>query len=292
MWHRRDNAHRVDPGDRAFWSNLWESDPIRELMTDPRHGYAALLDKAAAQPWWLYPIEQPYERRHFSVWFGQAIAQRTYANPVIHDLYILHDMLHGLTFVDDPTSTETAWRERMRSNEILVSLETEALIYHRVPSLRAVSFDHPIAVDQWSDPSARALLNERLRRHEAALRADPAEIALAAARPAHWPLPHPVTAPWSAEDLWWQRRMITHHPDTGVVWEHWITRYEDESRRFYDAWAPHWREVETERAAFNALCAQGDWKEAVRRREQQWERRADANGVPYGDTARTAIQMC
>lgn len=292
MWHERADTQIVEPGDLAFWQGLWRTDAFRALMADPTTGYGNLLVQASRMPWWFVSAEQSYERRHFSVWFGQAIIRRHYENPVIEDLYYFHDLLHALTFVDGSRMDESAWRLAMRANEIAVSMETEVLVYWRSPALRPQSFRHAIWHDQITPrlaPDAR----ERLVAYRAAILRDTAcdasqhEAALVRAVPA-WPLEHVCDATRDLPDrqtLWDLRRAISLSPHAGNEVEMELAKYENQAEPFYDAWSQQWREVERERAVFADLCSQGRWKEAVVRRHRIWQSVSNEDGVPYGDRA-------
>lgn len=302
MWHERPNTQLVEPGDTAFWRSLWRTDAFRALLDDPRTGYARVLDQAATLPWWFLDSEQAYERRHFSVWFGNAFVRREYDNPVITDLFYWHDLLHAMTFrAFDPALPvgEPAWRLAMRANEIAVSMETETILYWRQPALRALSWDQPIWADQITDPLPAAL-QARLVAYRADLAAaQPTPVAryeqdLRQAVLSPWPLPYAPEAGQPGVDwdtLWALRRAVTRAPDLGNAVEQDIARYESMADPFFFHWAHDWRRVEDERFAFASLCAQGRWREAVARREAHWSEAANADGVPYGDIARALVPV-
>lgn len=294
MWHQNSNNQLVEPGDRAFWMGLWKSGEFKALLDNPATGYQAALDEVIKRPWWMIQSEHDYERRHFSVWFGQAIVRRQYDNPVIEDLYYWHDLLHGLTFADASRMDIAQWKRAMRANEIAVSMETEILIYWRAPALREVSFNHPI----WHDHMVNGLRPEdrlRLTQYRARMQREAGsedcarEADLLASLPHHWPLPYDfdqtLVRP-SFRGLWDLRRAISLSPDPENHVEMELARYEGQAEPFYEGWASAWGAVEQERAIFANLCAQGQWKKAVARRSGIWERVADENGVPYGALAK------
>lgn len=282
MWHRDPHTLLIAPGHTAFWHTLWSSPAFRQLLADERIGYGAVRDWAAQQPWWFYTPHEAYEHRHFSVWFAQAIGRRVYANPVLADLYLFHDMLHARTFVDDPSSTEEAWHLRMRANEIAVSLETEVLVYTRAPALRAHTFDHPIWADTLLAGPLSALDADRLAAYRAGAGQTPYEQALRAAVPTTWPLVAPALPFGSYEDLWDLRRALTLAPQPGVRIEQAFAHYERLAESDYAGWAQDWRSVEADRLAFQAQVDAGDWQGACLAREAQWTAHADGRGVPYG----------
>lgn len=293
MWHNRPTTKLVVPSDKGFFSNLFATPQFRALLEDSSTGYGALLELASLRPWWFVDAQQPYERYHFSIWFGDTFLRRTYDNPVITDMYYWHDLVHALTFrtLDRSIQDFETWRLAMRSNEIAVSIETEMLIYLRNENLRQASFPHPIWIDELTDPLPAALA-ARLDRYQDLLASDEnfsaSEHALLSALPDHWPLPHPIRALEQGRDfLWfWQlRRATTLWPDENNPVEVALHRYEQQATPFYMKWSNHWREVEDHRSEFAQLVSDGQWERAVQLRHQLWSMRSDANGVPYGDLA-------
>ena len=288
MWHHSPNTQLVEAGDTAFWKTRWKTDAFRALIDDPRTGYAAALEHVATRPWWLVDATQAYERRHFSVWFANTLINRTYANPFIEDLYYWHDLLHGLTFVQSAGVSENQWRLNMRANEISVSLETEVQIYWRKENLRIQSFEHPI----WHD--AIEVLTPSMRHRLIAYRAQVNtslaerfvhERQLRTARVNFLPDPQSPTDRPAGIGLWDLRRAITLSPDPSSKEETGVVAYEATAEPFYDQWAPFWEEVEAERLIFERLCAQGQSRQAIARRQACWEKVSDDNGVPYGHLA-------
>ena len=302
MWHERPNTQLVEPGDTAFWQTLWKTDAFRALLDDPRTGYAKILEQAARLPWWFVDSEQAYERRHFSVWFANTFIRRAYDNPAITDLFHWHDLLHAMTFrsfhPEEPV-TDEQWRLAMRANEIAVSMETETIVYWRNPALRALAWPQPIWHDQLTNPLAPALLS-RLRRYRISTQSrTPSaaalhEQALPQAVLEPWPLPYqpdPTLDRVDWQGLWELRRTVTLEPDLDNTVERDIARYESMADPFFFHWANDWREVEHERFVFQSLCGQGQWRQAVARRQMHWERVSNADGVPYGNIARALVPI-
>lgn len=288
MWHRDPLTQFVAPGDHAFWAGQWQSPLFQAAMADPTDPYSKVIAWASTRPWWFIPLKHDYERYHFGAWFAQALGQREYETPLIHDLYLFHEILHARTFVDDPDSSEGNWRRRMRSDEILVSLETEVLVYARHPEWRAHSFSFPI----WADRFDLSVAQSRV---QGSLPGEPlrAERLLWEARPQgnEWPIPFIPTSAFGSEgELWARRRQAAIAPLAADSPEALIALYDEQAAPFFEAWRPHWREVEQERVAFERLCAQGHWHEAVQRRERHWERVSDEDGIPYGQIAKATYK--
>lgn len=282
MWHRDPDTRFVPPGD-DFWDTVWRSDEFRAALADPADPYRRVVAAARLRPWWYVPVRHPQERQHFGTWFGRALGQRAYTKPLVHDLFLLHELLHACSFVDDPRGTEASWRYRMRANEIAVSLETEVLVYARHPTWRAHTFSKEIWADRFDLRAVRgggpgARRSRRLGSEQQLWRRRPQ------ASETPWILPHAATASFPAyADLWQRRRLAARQPQDAL--EETIRRYEGSADAFFHAWRPYWRHVERERVAFDDACSRGAWRSAVRRRERWWEVHADAQGIPYGGVA-------
>lgn len=293
MWHKHSDTLLVEPGDADFWKSFWRTDAFRALIEDPSTGYANMMARVMERPWWFVSPTTPYERMHFAPWFANAFIRREYDNKLIEDLYYWHDIIHAMTFVDASRMNEGAWRLAMRSNEIATSMETEVLIYWRSPGLRALTFEHPIWADTFSEGVPEhvmrrlnayqdSLLNNKnsiRSQHEYALRR-----ALPSAPIDFNQMLYPGRPDY--ETLWSIRRATSLLPGACPV-EQDLARYEATADPFYDHWAKTWRDVETHRAEFAALCRHGEWKEAVHRRHAKWEAVSNEDGVPYGDLAKT-----
>lgn len=294
MWHKDPRTRFVEPGDKGFWMGLWKSDAFRSLLEDPRTGYAAALERAAELPWWFVEPTQDYERRHFTVWFAHTFVNRTYENPVISDLFYWHDLLHALTFADSSLRDFDGWKQSMRANEIAVSLETEILIYRRQPALRNLAFPHPIWQDRLAPPLTSDL-TERLGLFRQDMANHPADFqkekALRQEVPANWPVPDPDDNGLSFDDLWDLRRAVTRRSRKEDALEQTMVDYEAQAVPFYETWRTHWKEVETERQQFLQANKDGRWREAVHRRTALWERRCNADGIPYGDMAQALVKV-
>jgi hypothetical protein len=100
------------------------------------------------------------EYPHFATWFGMSYL-RTYDDPVISDLYYLHEIVHSVLLRYEPAPLFTAWYRKMNGIEFSASLETEGYIYLGVPKLRARSFKDEIWADRYIGAEAR--LGDSLR---------------------------------------------------------------------------------------------------------------------------------
>lgn len=226
----RVGATHIKPGSGYWRGPAWRSE---HFITHALPVYADLIAWVETQDWWCY-VPWPDERQMFSVWFAHAIGERHYDNPLIADLYLFHDLLHAYTFIDAPGDTTQRWRTRMRANEIMVSLETEALIYTRCPQLRAHSFEQVLWADPWL--AAGGLPGNAA---DFGIELDDQELDLLGAASV-WPL---LTPPrW--QGLWWARRRASRAPNPDCPHEQAIALYEHRASRDYAAWGDTWREVE------------------------------------------------
>lgn len=100
------------------------------------------------------------EYPHFATWFGMTYL-RSYDDPVISDLYYLHEIVHSVLLHYEREPLFTAWYRKMNSIEFSASLETEGYIYLGVPKLRAISFKDEIWADRYLGAEKR--LGDSLR---------------------------------------------------------------------------------------------------------------------------------
>lgn len=94
--------------------------------------------------------EKDLEWSHFTTWF-RAIALRDYKNPVINDLYYLHELSHvaAMAYHKGPNYTFNQWYRKMTQNETFAAVFSEAYIYHKLPKLRVEAFPFEIWVDRF-----------------------------------------------------------------------------------------------------------------------------------------------
>jgi hypothetical protein len=100
------------------------------------------------------------EYPHFATWFGMSYL-RDYPDPVVSDLYYLHELVHAAHLNYAPTTLFTAWYRKMNGIELTASLETECFVYLALPALRAISFKDEIWADRFLGGHSR--LGDSLR---------------------------------------------------------------------------------------------------------------------------------
>jgi len=116
------------------------------------------------------------EYPHFATWFGMTYV-RSYEDPVISDLYYLHEIVHAVLNRYEDAPLFTAWYRKMSGVEFSASLETEGYVYLEIPGLREISFKDEIWADRYLGAERR--LGRSLRdimrqdRYRAMSRPDP-----------------------------------------------------------------------------------------------------------------------
>jgi hypothetical protein len=123
---------------------LWQSDLFRR--SEYVDGWVHRLARHPMVFAEMSDLELEYP--HFATWFGMSYL-RTYPDPVISDLYYLHEFVHStlLTYSAEPLFT--AWYRKMNSIELSASLETECFAYLSIPGLREISFKDEIWADRY-----------------------------------------------------------------------------------------------------------------------------------------------
>lgn len=295
MWHKQLTTEIIAPQNHEFWENLWRTPEMKKIMLeDPE--YSKILERAKELVWWWVEPTQEYERFHFSAWFGNTILKRDYESPLHQDLFHLHDILHAITFENKPLGTEENWRNRMRANEIAVSLETEVLFYFRFPHLREQSFDFKIWHDEIKEGISE-LQFTKIKNFEEGLQLEfldgwQKEKNLRNGHPENWFLEFPKASgiELSYEQLWNLRRIISRTPNINSKVEMMLASYEGSSNAWENAWQTTWQDVELERQIFQDFCAHGKYKSAIERRHKIWEIMANSDGIPYGNIAKSFHQ--
>lgn len=99
-------------------------------------------------PIFFSPTES-VEYAHFTPYFNFYLLREAYNNDVVKSLYYMHDFVHALFQYPLPPNSLpfSAFLRRACDIEYIASNETEALVYYRLPELRAHTFVHPILYD-------------------------------------------------------------------------------------------------------------------------------------------------
>jgi hypothetical protein len=135
-----------NPSDiQHFVTNLWKTSIFQKSPY-----ILQWATRFAARNGWVFAemSEPELEYAHFGTWFGMTY-MREYDNPVVSDLYYLHEIVHAVLAKYDPNDSFTSWYRRVNTIEFDASLETEAYIYLNMPEFRKVSFDDRIWADRF-----------------------------------------------------------------------------------------------------------------------------------------------
>jgi hypothetical protein len=178
------------------------------------------------------------ERAHFSTWWN-VIMLRDYDNPVIHDLYYLHEMAHAASMPYIEGIGRAAFEEKMQRNELEASVLSEIAVYLEMQDLREKSFEHEIYADRFLDSPKMQKLWKSNR-----------EVALETLRSIRRDIM--VSKPEHLMDLS----------------EFWIRRFADQNAGYGIVWADRYKYVEARMAQFQeesaadraqAISAYADW---------------------------------
>lgn len=143
----------------SFIFNLWKTLEFKLEHKNPKGFLQPYLKTMTEHPRFFCQMSDVYtERAHFTPWFN-IITLRDYENDYIHDLYLLHEIIH-LTTLNYINQSWTLWRKKMFDNEMFTSLITEVEIYKLMP-IRSKSFNHIIWADEISYSSFEELISLR-----------------------------------------------------------------------------------------------------------------------------------
>lgn len=204
-----------------FVFSLWQSDLFRD--NHQAGGFIAKqVDKFAYLPRiFAHMTNDHLERAHFSTWWNVIMLRDDYTNPIIHDLYYLHEMTHAASMPYFPECGKEAFWEKMERNELEASVMSEIAVYLHMPELRSKSFDHPIYADRFlADNVIRAV----------------------------WDMNPDV----AIEMIRLQRRnVMISKPETGMDFsELWIRRFSEQNAVYNMVWADRYQDIELRMAAF------------------------------------------
>jgi hypothetical protein len=124
--------------------SLWRTDLFRR--SDHIAGWVARFARQPAVFAEMSDLELEYP--HFATWFGMTYL-RSYPDPVVADLYYLHEIVHASLMSYEPAPILTAWYRKMTTVELSASLETECYVYRSIPGLREISFKDEIWADRF-----------------------------------------------------------------------------------------------------------------------------------------------
>jgi hypothetical protein len=144
-----------------FVAGLWKTDAFRDAQRNGGFVQDIVNQFAALPRLFCESTNDRLERAHQATWWGAMMLRNDYENPVIADLYLLHELYHGSTMPYIPGMGQIAFDEKMVRNELEASVLSEIQVYFEMPELRASSFAHPIYADRYlNDPYMRILWRE------------------------------------------------------------------------------------------------------------------------------------
>lgn len=135
----------------SYIRNLWRTDIFRDSHDDSEDGYIhKLVDLLAERPVLFFEMNDPsIEWSQFTTWMGAYALRPGYENDTVHDLYYLHEFMHGATMGYDGDLSFVQWHRKMCENEMQASVHSEAHVYFQLEGLREQSFDFEIWVDRY-----------------------------------------------------------------------------------------------------------------------------------------------
>ncbi len=142
-----------------YMMGLWQSDIFKDSHRSG--GYIKkVVDQFAKLPRvFCETSNDPLERAHFCTWWGVIMLRKDYTNPIIHDLYLLHEIVHAGTMPYSANIGPETFFEKMTNNELWASVVSEISVYFELGrALRDASFSQPIYADRYlSDPDMQRL---------------------------------------------------------------------------------------------------------------------------------------
>lgn len=229
--------------------SLWKTDVFRRahdrggLVTD-------VVDAFARLPRLFVHMSNPHlEKAHFSTWWNAMTHRDDYTNPIIADLYWLHEMHHAGKMPYVRNIGRAAFDEKMQRNELEASVLSEIQIYFAIPALRPLSFPHPIYADRFlADPEMQAL----------------------------WQADREV----AIETIRTIRRdvMVSKPVETMDETELWIRRFAEQNMAYSIIWSDRYQEIENHMADFQ-IRSITDRKGALAQHQEWLEREAAKDAV-------------
>lgn len=252
------------------WNAVWVSSEFQNLMEKAGWLRDEVMPYISSRPLgWFDPPENA--RFYFSSWLMNCVMRRTYSNPLIQDLYVLHEALHAAS-LDEYFLHAKNPADALRSNEIQVSLETECWIYLHNPQWVGRTFP-----DLWvMQPHIQKHLQEGLSVEK---NPSPQEIELhALAKKSVWPIRHSCGE--TEERLWWTRRAMNTHAQTPA--DYTVAKYERMADKWIAQIAPDISLVQQGRERFNMDLKKDSWTVAVDNWTHYLNRHLQG-GLPFGN---------
>ena len=207
-----------------FVLKLWKSDIFHASHRDG--GYIQdIVQRFAYLPRLFAETSNDHlERPHFATWWN-VIMLRDYENPIIHDLYYLHEMTHAASMPYVDGIGVAAFNEKMQRNELEASVLSEIAVYFDIEGLRESSFPHTIYADRF--------LNDQ---HMCDLWVANRQTAIETLRTM-------------------RRDVMVSKPESHMdLTEIWIRRFADQNNVYASVWADRYSEIEMRMALFQKMA--------------------------------------
>lgn len=232
-------------------------DHVKSLWRTPefKHSHATnglvarIVERFARLPRFFYEMSDEYlERAHFSIWWS-GVAYRKYDQNSCNDLYLLHELAHGVDMVHISGQHSEGFRRKMQDNELMASVTTEVIAYFDMPSLRPQSFSGEIFADRFlSDPALKARWKD-----------DPERL---------------------VQELYFRRRNAMFWPNRDDAIEMWLHGFTMQNDRWFQIWGRRFDQVETAMENLTRASALGKRREGLLR-HMDWLDTATKDGIPF-----------
>ncbi len=205
---------------------LWKTDIFRDAHMSGSGFVFDIVDRFAWFPRLFCDMtDGDLERAHFATWWGVMVRRDDYTNPIIHDLYLLHEFFHAGSMPYVPGIGKVAWDEKMQRNELEAATASEIQVYFEIPELRAMSFNYPIYADRFLDSADFQILWKNNRK-----------VAIEHIRSIRQDVMHSKSE---------------HEMDTI---EKWIRRFAEQNATFTITWADRYPEIEERMYRFQIMA--------------------------------------
>lgn len=213
---------------------LWKTDVFRDSHQPGGFVFDIVEQFALLPRIFAWMTNDHLERAHFSTWWGVMMHRDDYTNPVVSDLYWLHEIYHAATMPYIPGIGKGAFNAKMRRNENEASTFSEIEVYFELLGLREASFEHEIYADRFlKDPKLQLLWNHNKRIAIETFRTVRLDVMVSKAE---------------------------HEMDEAEMW---IRRFDEQNAAYSVVWSDRYSEIETRMAACQTLAMAGDRANAL-----------------------------
>lgn len=254
---------------KAYVLDLWRTDLFKKSQLETGGYIAEVVSTLAKRPAVFFKMEDPdIEWSQFTTWMGAYALRPDYDNDAIHDLYYLHEFLHGATMTYDGSISFPDWYRKMCENEMFASTHSEAYVYFRMRDLREETFDFDIWADRYLTPdpntsffptgeSLFTVFCENEKEKEKAL----------------------------FRGLYTERKKAMKNPDPFDFLEMQIHYYSEQNMQWCNIWQNSFREVEQHMESYLKSAEEEGWEKALEDHIDWLEEKKGGNFTPYQEEA-------